>query len=79
MKKMLKELGMENADLRAQAAIDNVRMVGMADEIDDLRAHLAEARNKALEDVVSVVRNMNFELSNREGLVKRIRDLLDSS
>ena len=44
-----------------------------------LRAQLAEARNKALEDVVSVVRNMNFELSNREGLVKRIRDLLDSS
>ena len=44
-----------------------------------LRAQLAEARNKALEDVVSVVRNMNFELSNREVLVKRIRDLLDSS
>ena len=44
------KLKAENADLRAQSAIDNVRMVGMADEIDDLRARLAEARNKALDE-----------------------------
>ena len=43
----------KNADLRTQSAIDNVRMVGMADEIDDLRAQLAEARNKALDEVMA--------------------------
>ena len=50
----------ERDEARAQSAIDNVRMVGMADEIDDLRAQLAEARNKALEKASIAVRKALF-------------------
>jgi len=62
------KLKAENADLRAQSAIDNVRMVGMADEIDGLRKELAEARNKALSAARFAVDNVLF----RQGMGREV-------
>jgi len=78
MDKILKGLRAENAALRAQSAIDNVRMVGMADEIDGLRKELAEARNKALDEAMAVC-NKEWLWSSRDLLVELIRALKEKS
>ena len=72
----------KNADLRTQSAIDNVRMVGMADEIDGLRKELAEARNKALDEALCIAGDIYPNCTAacaRMAIIQKIRALKGAS